>query len=136
MKVFNAILVVMLVLIACMPLCSAGNSPNSADRPYGGINGSASNPPDGYAIDNELSDYYHRPVATGPGNVTYFHVGGYWFTGDELTNLPHECLMYNTSPYGGYGGNGHGGDGHIHVPVSPAVYIALMMVAIVLAKRT
>ncbi len=68
---------------------------------YGGIPASVDRPPIGTAINQELSDYYLVPVATRDmeSSPRYFYISGWWFTQDEMVNLPGESLMYGQSPY-------------------------------------
>ncbi len=99
----------LLLLIAIFPLPAAAeeyshlNFPdeNQVEYRYGGIPASADRPPIGTTINQELSNYYLIPVATrdNGGPAKYFYIGGWWFTQDEMMNLPKESLMYGQSPY-------------------------------------
>ena len=110
---------------------------------YGGIHQDSNNPPQGTQLNSALSHYYSIPVATGHG-LTYWSVGGYWFTANEMLRLPSDCIKHNTSPYknhnnGSGNGNDNGNDNdglsHVPVPVSLLAFVGFVGVAFVVNKK-
>lgn len=109
------------------------------NKTYGGIPGNVSQPPEGTQINLLLSRYYQLPVATSENatfwyGLSYWNVGDYWYTAEELMKLPYDYVKNNRSPY--YGGILNGDDWqHIQAPVSYAALAAFGCIAIVLNKK-
>jgi len=126
------------------PACALSNetSPSNNALPnnetYGGIQGNVSQPPEGTQINLLLSRYYQLPVATEKGTtfwygLTYWHVGGYWFTAKELMKLPYDYIKKNRSPY--YGGIIDDDMQNVPVPVSWITLAGFACFAIVINKK-
>lgn len=111
----------MVCLMSFSSVLTVSAEKSSVVGKYGGVSGSADNPPEGSEIDTELSAYYDRPVAS-VGDVKYWYLGGWWFTTAEIMKLPGECMLYNISPYA-LGSRGSGGNGgscpNVQVPINP-----------------
>lgn len=109
------------------------------NKTYGGIPGNVSQPPNGTQINLLLSRYYQLPVATSEEatfwyGLSYWNVGGYWFTAEELMKLPYEYIENNRLAY--YGGTTDRDDWkHVPAPVSYTTLAAFACFAIVLNKK-
>lgn len=106
---------------------SVYNGTSFDNKTYGGIPGNVSQLPEGTQINLLLSRYYQLPVATSEEatlwyGLSYWNVGGYWFTAEELMKLPYDYIKNNRSPY--YGGIINDDDDWKHVPV-PVSWITL-----------
>jgi hypothetical protein len=118
---------------------SVFNGTSFENKTYGGIPGNVSQPPEGTQINLLLSRYYQLPVATSKEatfwyGLSYWNVGGYWFTAEELMKLPYEYIKNNRSPY--YGGITNDDDmQHVPVPVSCITLAGFACFAIVLNKK-
>lgn len=75
----------------------------SKDAKYGGISGSADNPPRGTTVVESKTD--NRITATGTCG-TYWYISGWWFSASEIANLPSDTIMYGVSPYAMSEGSG------------------------------
>lgn len=82
---------------------------------YGGISGSADNPPEGTRIDTKLSEYYNMPVATGAGG-TYWYIESFWYTSEEMKKIPSE-------------------KNNVAMPVSPLVVVMFLGVAFYVTRK-
>jgi len=82
---------------------------------YGGISGSADNPPEGTQIDTKLSEYYNMPVATGTG-APYWYIASFWYTSEEMKKLPSES-------------------NNVAMPVSPFVVVAFLGMAFHVSRK-
>lgn len=115
------------------------NGTSFDNKTYGGIPGNISQPPNCTQINLVLSRYYQLPVATSEEatfwyGLSYWNVGDYWFTAEELMKLPYEYIQSNRTAY--YGGTTDRDDWkHVPVPVSYISLAAFACVAIVLNTK-
>ena len=84
-------LFISVMIVFSISLCSANINE------YNGIIGNETNPPENTIIDNNLSEYYNIPIATGNDTI-YFYKYNYWYDYDDFFNLPSEVFMYNEYP--------------------------------------
>jgi hypothetical protein len=103
---------------------------------FGGIASNISNPPPGTQINADLTNYYHTTTATGNG-TTYWYIAGFWYTQEEMLNLPSVSVQYGESPYAlpSGGSKGRNVNSVIHVPISNYVIIGFIGVVLVVACK-